>query len=174
MKRQAKQLVGLAVVTVASAVVFVAGAQASIRPNDRAGTLGAGTELKTTAVPDVFERAAARAAHENQAVRPDDRAGARGVGTERPQTAVADVFERAFARAHANHQAVRPDDRGGSLGVGTPEVATASADRQLASSAISDSAFPWGLVMGSFAVGLALAGGAAMLAGRRRSGAFTH
>jgi hypothetical protein len=73
------------------AAIGAAAAQASDRPDNRAGPLGVGTPA--TPVP---------------AVRPDDRAGPLGVGDD------------AVSRYVNNHPAaVRPDDRGGIRGVGT-------------------------------------------------------
>jgi hypothetical protein len=95
MKLQLQRVVGLASAVV-TAAVLVGSAQAG-HPNDRAGALGVGGAATShlTVVPDVFERAVARAtAH-----------------------AVPDVFERAVARASGDG-AVLPNDRAGKLGVG--------------------------------------------------------
>jgi hypothetical protein len=74
-------------------------AQASVRPDDRAGQLGIGAQATPSA-----------------SIRPDDRAGTLGVGT--------DVVSRYL---HNHQTAVRPDDRAGIRGVGTQEVAAATA-----------------------------------------------
>jgi hypothetical protein len=76
MKVHAQRMLAVLGVTVISALVTLAGAQAGSRPDDRAGTLGVGTGSRAVVVPDAFERAVLR--HPAPA-RPDDRAGARGV-----------------------------------------------------------------------------------------------
>jgi hypothetical protein len=157
--RQA-QSVGLLVLAVMTAVVFVAGAEAAGRPDDRAGMHGVGTNNQRLAMPDVIERAAARAVS-TQTIRPNDRAGTFGVGVSEAVTprVTPDVFERATARAHQS-RALRPDDRGGVLGIRVSESDTGV----VAGSAISSasSGFGWGQAMfgAAAAFGLILVGGA--------------
>ena len=86
-------------VVLGTAGVLVPIAQASERPNDRAGLLGVGSVGGSIATPDAFERAVARhdasmapdaferavAIHvASTPPRPDDRAGARGPGEVAP------------------------------------------------------------------------------------------
>jgi len=104
----------------AFSAVLIGSAQATDRPDNRAGIRGIGSQ--STDVSDVFTRAVARA-HAVHTVRPDDRAGLRGAGSTPASTPIAptDVFERAVLRHNAS-AAPRPDDRAGLRGTGT-EVA---------------------------------------------------
>jgi hypothetical protein len=167
MMRQA-HVVGLLGLAVMTAVVFVAGAQAAGRPDDRAGVRGVGATSQGLAMPDVIERAAARAVS-TKSTRPNDRAGTLGAGVSEAVTprATLDVFERAAARAH-HSRALRPNDRGGVLGVSVTE----SDARVAASSAISSDGFGWSeATIGAVAAfGLILVGGAI----GRRSKTLTH
>jgi hypothetical protein len=93
-------------VVVGAAGVLVPIAQASERPNDRAGQLGVGSVAGSIATPDAFERAVRRhdaaitpdaferavAIHvASTPPRPDDRAGSRGPGEIMPQTLDPDI-----------------------------------------------------------------------------------
>src|SRR6266536_1493763 len=96
-RRSFKQSLALGL---ALAALSTTAAQATTRPDDRAGPLGVGTAVL-----------------QNTAIRPDDRAGTLGVGT--------DVISRYLVSHPA---AVRPDDRAGTLGVGTQPVAADTSD----------------------------------------------
>jgi len=134
--RQPRFLTATSLALVAAALVT--GAAQAERPDDRAGALGVGSvRVSQAAVPDVFERAVARATTAPRAaIRPDDRAGRLGVGSvSSAEAATPDAFERAVARATpATAVATRPDDRAEPRGPGIvfsvpPAVAEATADR---------------------------------------------
>jgi hypothetical protein len=105
--------VRMLMVAVGTAGALVPIAQASEKPNDRAGLLGVGGVAGSIATPDAFERAVGRhnasiapdaferavAIHvASSPPRPDDRAGARGSGaispvTRAPGSSAADGFQ---------------------------------------------------------------------------------
>ena len=81
--------------TLTLTAVLVSSAQATDRPDNRAGTHGIGPQ--NTKMSDVFTRAVARA------------------GLDAQNADMSDVFTRAVARTHTT-QTVRPDDRAGIRG----------------------------------------------------------
>src|SRR5262245_20192221 len=101
MNVHAQRMLVTAALTLVSTVALIGDAQAGARPDDRAGTLGAGSNV-TRAV-----------------IRPNDRAGRLGVGADTSASTVAtpDAFERAVLRAE---MPPRPDDRGGFHGISVP------------------------------------------------------
>ena len=158
MKMQIQRTVAALALSLATAVVLVGGAQADRRDN-RAGMLGTGGATQATAVPDWFERAAARG--DARVVRPDDRAGMLGTGGARQATAVPDWFERAAARADAG--IVHPDESAGIRGIG-PVASGVVPDVSASPS------FNWSdaAVGAGFALMLVLMGGVAAVTVRHR------
>ena len=119
----------------AVALATAGGAAAGDRPDDRAGMLGVGA-AEVVAVPDAFERAAAR--HASTA-------------------SVPDAFERAVIREQAS--TVRPDDRGGQRGPGAvPTVPTSVAAEGDSGMAWGDAAFGAGAMLGLALLGMAIVG----------------
>jgi hypothetical protein len=144
------------------AAIAVPAAQASTRPDDRPGTHGAAPAV---AVPDVFERAAARGQVNllgSRFDRPDNKAGTLGA---EPNVAVPDVFERAVLRGpQGQAPSLHPNDRPGRLGPGTISAAP--------SVVIGGNSFDWSdaLVGGGTGIGivLLLAGSAIAIGSYRR------
>jgi len=79
-------------ICLALAALAATAAQAGVRPNDRAGTLGAGSQRIAVDTSDVVSRYL-----RSHATRPDDRAGSLGAGGV--VVPVPDVFER-YAAEH--------------------------------------------------------------------------
>lgn len=141
-----RRITKIAAAALAVAAVAVPAGQAANRPDNRPGMQGA---TPAAAVPDVFERAAARG-HVNlrgsRFDRPDNRPGTLGV---EPNVAVPDVFERAVLRGPQGQPSLHPNDRPGVLGPGEisaqPSVSTGG------------SSFDWGDALVGGAAGLAIA-----------------
>jgi hypothetical protein len=163
----------LAVAALAVAAVAAPASQAAARPDDRPGLQGA---TPAVAIPDAFERAAARGQvnlRGSRLDRPDNRSGTLGatpnVATrgqvnllgsrfdrlaDRPvasaePVAVPDVFERAVLRGPQGQPSLHPNDRPGTIGPGPisePSFSTGG------------SSFDWGdaLVGGGAGIGIAL------------------
>ncbi len=103
-----QQIIATLTLALAFSAILIGSAQASDRPDNRAGIRGIGSQ--STNLSDVFTRAVARA-QAVPAVRPDDRTGLRGAGAT-PSTPIglSDVFERAVLR-HNSATAPRRDHR---------------------------------------------------------------
>ena len=111
-----QQIITTLTLALAISAALISSAQATDRPDNRAGIRGIGSQSAN--LSDVFTRAVARA-HAVEAVRPDDRAGLRGAGTvTSTPTALTDVFQRAVLR-HNTSTAPRRDQPGGSRADGT-------------------------------------------------------
>ena len=72
-----QQIIATLTLALAFSAILIGSAQASDRPDNRAGIRGIGSQ--STNLSDVFTRAVARA-QAVPAVRPDDRTGLRGAG----------------------------------------------------------------------------------------------
>jgi hypothetical protein len=164
MNARTQQLIAALTLALACSAVFVSGANADRRPDNRSGIRGIGSQ--NTNFSNVVTRTAARA-HAVQVVRPDDRAGLRGIGGTPVE--LTDVFDRAVLR-HGTSAALRPDDRGGLRGTGTsvaiaaPVAATVSAGFQWADAGFGAAA--------ALALVLILAGIAAVLTNHHRGQAI--
>lgn len=131
-------------VVLSTAGVLVPIAQASERPNDRAGLLGVGNVAASIATPDAFERAVAR---HDASITPD-------------------ALERALA-IHVASTPPRPDDRAGALGPG--EITPVISNRDVSASdgfQWSDASVGAGAMLGALllaaAVGLTVRRGRAL------------